>query len=165
MENTMRPRTATMTSRAISIPRQLRWFGVEATSSCNENAVLKYTLWTKFRVSQQHMTLNNMHLFKEECHLLGYKNPVRTSRVTLRLHYTAQTVKLCKVWGFHGGDWRMTSSWMSRRVALVRTEVSEKHIGSIVKVTRIGELGTMLAVTSNRSTPRSSAASYKSHTV
>jgi hypothetical protein len=34
-------------------------------------------------------------------------------------------------------------------LALVRTEVLEEGIASIIKVTRIGELGIMLAVTSN----------------
>jgi hypothetical protein len=38
---------------------------------------------------------------------------------------------------------------MLRRVALVRTDVSEELSASIIRVTRIGELGT-LAVTSNR---------------
>jgi hypothetical protein len=40
---------------------------------------------------------------------------------------------------------------MLRRVALVRTDVSEDLSASIIRVTRIGELG-MLAVTSNRFT-------------
>jgi hypothetical protein len=40
---------------------------------------------------------------------------------------------------------------MLRRVALVRTDVSEERSVSIIRVTRIGELGTTLAVTSNRS--------------
>jgi hypothetical protein len=35
-------------------------------------------------------------------------------------------------------------------VALVRTDVSEEPSASIIRVTRIGELGTTLAVTSNR---------------
>jgi hypothetical protein len=48
----------------------------------------------------------------------------------------------------------MPSSEMLRRVALVRTDVSEEHIASIIRVTGIGELGTMLAVTSNRRTLR-----------
>jgi hypothetical protein len=39
---------------------------------------------------------------------------------------------------------------MLRRVALVRTGVSEERSVSIIRVTRIGELGTTLAVTSNR---------------
>jgi hypothetical protein len=34
-------------------------------------------------------------------------------------------------------------------VALVRTDVSEKRIASIIKVERISELGTTFAVTSN----------------
>jgi hypothetical protein len=39
---------------------------------------------------------------------------------------------------------------MLRRVVLVRTEVSEEYGTSIIKVTKIVELGTTLAVTSNR---------------
>jgi hypothetical protein len=42
---------------------------------------------------------------------------------------------------------------MLRRVALVRTEVSEEFSASFIRVTRIGELG-MLAVTSNLQTLR-----------
>jgi hypothetical protein len=34
----------------------------------------------------------------------------------------------------------MASFWMLRRVALVRTEVSEELSASIISVTRIGEL-------------------------
>jgi hypothetical protein len=37
---------------------------------------------------------------------------------------------------------------MLRRVALVRTDVSEELSASFIRVTRIGELGTTLAVTS-----------------
>jgi hypothetical protein len=47
----------------------------------------------------------------------------------------------------------MASSGMLRRVALVRTDVSEELSAFIIRVTRIGELGT-LAVTSNRRTLR-----------
>jgi hypothetical protein len=40
----------------------------------------------------------------EECRLLGYKSPVRTSQET---HYFSPTesgrLMLCKIWGFHGG--------------------------------------------------------------
>jgi hypothetical protein len=39
---------------------------------------------------------------------------------------------------------------MLRRVALVTTEVSGELSASFIRVTRIGELGTTLAVTSNR---------------
>jgi hypothetical protein len=41
----------------------------------------------------------------------------------------------------------MTSSWMLRRVALVRTDDSEEISASFIGVTRIGELGTTLDVT------------------
>jgi hypothetical protein len=41
-----------------------------------------------------------------------------------------------------------------RRVALIRTDVSEEPSAPFITVTRIGELGTTLAVTSNRRTLR-----------
>jgi hypothetical protein len=97
----------------------------------------------------------------EEWRLLGYKNQVRTSQET---HYFSATkpnqLMLYKIWAFHGGDykecsllglnlWRMVSSGMLRRVALVRTDVSEEPRASFIGVTRIGELGTTLAATSN----------------
>jgi hypothetical protein len=43
---------------------------------------------------------------------------------------------------------------MLRRVVRVRTDVSEELRASFIRVTRIGELGTTLAVTSNRRTLR-----------
>jgi hypothetical protein len=46
----------------------------------------------------------------------------------------------------------MLSSRTLRRVALIRTDVSEEFSASIIRVTRIGELGTTLAITSNRRT-------------
>jgi hypothetical protein len=72
----------------------------------------------------------------------------------------------------------MPSCGMLRRVGLVRTDVSEKLSASFIRVTRLGELGTTLAVTSNRRTPRRNSChpieggakflrnvgSYKSHT-
>jgi hypothetical protein len=62
----------------------------------------------------------------------------------------------------------MVSSGMLRRVALVKTDVSEELSASFTGVTRIGELGTALPVTSNRrtlraakkSSQRASVASY-----
>jgi hypothetical protein len=73
----------------------------------------------------------------------------------------------------------MASSGMLRRVALVRTDVSEEISASFIRVTRIGEPGTTLAVTSNRRTLQKmdsshsdergteflrNVGSYKSHT-
>jgi hypothetical protein len=48
----------------------------------------------------------------------------------------------------------MPSSGTLRRVTLVRIEASEELSASIIRVTRIGELGKTLAVTSNRRTLR-----------
>jgi hypothetical protein len=46
----------------------------------------------------------------EECRLLGYKYPVRTSQET---RYVAATelsrLMLCKIWGFQGGDYEECS--------------------------------------------------------
>jgi hypothetical protein len=67
----------------------------------------------------------------------------------------------------------MVSSGMLLCVALVRTDVSEELSASFIRVTRIGEQGTTLAVTRNRRTlhPDEGGAkflrnvsSYKSHT-
>jgi hypothetical protein len=44
--------------------------------------------------------------------------------------------------------WRIVSSGMLRRVDLVRTDVSEELSAYFIRVTRIGELGITLAVTS-----------------
>jgi hypothetical protein len=43
----------------------------------------------------------------------------------------------------------MLYSGMLRRVILVRTDLLEVRIASVIRVTRIGDLGTMLAVTNN----------------
>jgi hypothetical protein len=48
----------------------------------------------------------------------------------------------------------MPSAGMLHRVTFVRTDVSEELIASFIRVTRIGELGTTLAVPSNRRTQR-----------
>jgi hypothetical protein len=52
----------------------------------------------------------------------------------------------------------MVPSWMLSRVALVKADVSEELSASFIRVTRIGELGTTLAVTI--SSQRASVASY-----
>jgi hypothetical protein len=48
----------------------------------------------------------------------------------------------------------MASSGMLRYATLVRTDVSEELSAVFIRVTRIGEIGTTLAVTSNRRTLR-----------
>jgi hypothetical protein len=72
----------------------------------------------------------------------------------------------------------MVSSGLLRRMALVRTDVSEEPGASFIRVTKIGELETTQAATSNRRTLRSdfchpdeggarflrNVGSYKSHT-
>jgi hypothetical protein len=45
----------------------------------------------------------------------------------------------------------MPSSGMLHYVALVRTDISEERITSIIRLTRMGELGITLAVIGNKS--------------
>jgi hypothetical protein len=47
------------------------------------------------------------------------------------------------VWKLQG----IASSGMLRRVALVRSDVSEELSASIIRVTRLGEIGTTLPIT------------------
>jgi hypothetical protein len=58
----------------------------------------------------------------------------------------------------------MASPGMLRHVALVIIDVSEKLSASFIRVTRFGEVGTTLAVTSNHvlgiSSQRASVATY-----
>jgi hypothetical protein len=44
----------------------------------------------------------------------------------------------------------MPSSGTLRRVAIVRTDVSEELSASFLRVTRLGEIGTSLTITTNR---------------
>jgi hypothetical protein len=54
----------------------------------------------------------------------------------------------------HIGTWRMVSSGLLRRVALVRTDVSQELSASFIRVTKIDELAKTPAVTSNLHTLR-----------
>jgi hypothetical protein len=72
-------------------------------------------------------------------------NGVENLRSTWLQITTREKLKLLK---------RMMSSVMLGRVALLRTDVSEELSPSFIRVTRIGEVGTTLAVTSNRRTLR-----------
>jgi hypothetical protein len=52
----------------------------------------------------------------------------------------------------------MPSSDMFRRVAVLRTDISEQIVAPIFEAERISELGRTLAITSDRSTQRASVA-------
>jgi hypothetical protein len=55
----------------------------------------------------------------------------------------------------------MPSPGMRLRLALLRTDVSKDRIASIIRVTRIGDLGSTLEVTNNRSTLRHDVTSQR----
>jgi hypothetical protein len=56
--------------------------------------------------------------------------------------------------------WRIVSSGLLRRVAIVRTDISEERGASFIRVTKIGALGTTQAATSNRRTLRRNTKAY-----
>jgi hypothetical protein len=59
----------------------------------------------------------------------------------------------------------MVSSGMLRRVGVICSDVSEGLMGSFLRGTRIGELGTTLAATSNRRTLRRNTKYQEPHGV
>jgi hypothetical protein len=71
----------------------------------------------------------------EECRLLGYKNPVRTSQET---HYVSTTehsqLMPCKISGFHGGDYE--EWWLLG----YKTPVRISHGTHYVSTTESGQL-------------------------
>jgi hypothetical protein len=66
--------------------------------------------------------------------------------------FTLKMEVICKIWSFHGCHWIMLSSEMLHCVAPVKTNFSEEHSTSVIRVTRSGELRARLAVTNNRRT-------------
>jgi hypothetical protein len=89
----------------------------------------------------------------------------------LLLRYGVQPVNAMKDLRFsQRGLWRMPFG-ICHCVALIRTDVSEECIASIIRLTRNGELGTMLAVTCRLFSPGAgddtflgNVGSYKCHT-
>jgi hypothetical protein len=85
----------------------------------------------------------------EECRLFGYRHPVRTSQET---HYISTTepsrLMLYKIWSWRW-LWRIPSRGMLGRAALVRADVSEDRIFSIIIVRRISEHVLLLLVAAN----------------
>jgi hypothetical protein len=67
--------------------------------------------------------------------------------ILVALHPNSGMSCLCSKYQI--STWRMVSSGMLHRVALVRTDVSEELSASFIRVTRIDELRTTIAVTSN----------------
>jgi hypothetical protein len=59
----------------------------------------------------------------------------------------------------------MVSSGLLRRVAIVRSDISEEPGTSFIRVTKIGELGTTQAATSNRRTLQRSISSQHNNGV
>jgi hypothetical protein len=76
----------------------------------------------------------------EECRLLGYKSPFRTSQET---HYVSTTessqLKLCKIWRFHGGDYEEWCLLVFFRCALRLLVTASVVPSSPIHVTLIEE--------------------------
>jgi hypothetical protein len=74
----------------------------------------------------------------EECRLQGYKSPVHTLQET---HYVSATElnrwMICKIWGFHGSGYEECRLLGCYVVWVIRIDVSEEYIASIIRVTTI----------------------------
>jgi hypothetical protein len=65
----------------------------------------------------------------EECRLLGYKNPVRTSQETPHISATESSqLMLCKSWGSNGGDYEECSFLGYKKP--VRTSQETHHVSA-----------------------------------
>jgi hypothetical protein len=122
----------------------VEWLGKTVILFLVKNSVVKKQVW-------------EMH-----CHdvtassfvTIGWRRNLRTFSCSHHKTYSSMQKWLFGLLGWilceRRACWRMPSSGMLRHVALVRTNVSEECNASIIKVTRICELGTSLAITSNR---------------
>jgi hypothetical protein len=107
-------------------------------SSCQQNETFSLLLYSIYK--------NGVSWSMKPCRLVrGYQ----CSRQLVPLHHTAPQTRWpeSKVKYKIHTTRTITSSGMLRRVVLVRTDVSEELSASIIRVTRIGAVGT-LAVTS-----------------
>jgi hypothetical protein len=106
--------------------------------------------------------LNHWILFRKCCVIICFwhyqtMDKVQSSphhkleAITFELKYTALIIQPCNNQWRSFGQWRMSYSGMLLRATLVLIDISEERIASIIRMKRIGKLGT-LAVTSNRST-------------
>jgi hypothetical protein len=88
-------RWATVPTTHTSWPELLQW-----PVSCSTEQL---QLWNEVQRIYRHLCIQE---HEEECRLMGYENPVRTSQET---HYVSarelSQLMLCKIWGFHGGDY------------------------------------------------------------
>jgi hypothetical protein len=95
-------------------------------------------LHSQFRI------LSESHVLKQH-----RKGAASVKHLLVRTHIIYEYVRFE---AFTAVTMKMVYSGMLRYVALVRTDVSDELSASFIRVIRIGELGTTLAVKSNRCT-------------
>jgi hypothetical protein len=125
---------------AIHAPNQSDWIHKA------ESYMRRCQFLTYHKIPEHCMESEGSSPCSQEPHSSVPTSPIHIYNINL---FTVQDLRFSRRW-----LWMMASSGLLRRVALVRTDVSEELSASFIRVTRIGELGTTLDITGNRRTLR-----------
>jgi hypothetical protein len=126
----------TVTSRTVIV--RLKWEPVISQWQCEDLQhypilINHKTSWTHSIISPSVGIVRSRTKGHGVCLFCLYNQPTQIKFPKIKIYFIISCIKL---------EIRMAYSGMLRRVALARTDVSEELSASIIRVTKIGELGT-----------------------